>query len=184
MPEQPELTPGSAAVVDDPGAIADGRERSLDPNAIIAARVSGGIAAAVVSFALLVTVIVLAAGSVLGSLVSWFAMIGWLVVTGALGLLSFSWPAVRHRHISYRVDERGIRIRRGVLWRAETSVPKSRVQHTDVSRGPIERGLGLATLIIHTAGTEQAAVSLSGLPHADAYRIRDFLIGGGEDDAV
>ncbi len=63
-------------------------------------------------------------------------------------------------------------------------MPKSRVQHTDVSRGPIERGLGLATLIIHTAGTEQAAVSLSGLPHADAYRIRDFLIEGGEDDAV
>jgi membrane protein YdbS with pleckstrin-like domain len=167
-----------------PTSIADGRERGLHPNEIIAARISGGITAAVVAFALLVAAILLVASSFLGRPFSLLALLGWLGVAVALGALSFSWPAVRHRHISFRVDERGIRIRRGVFWRTETSVPKSRVQHTDVSRGPIERGLDLATLIIHTAGTEQASVSLSGLPHDDAYRIRDFLIEGGEGDAV
>jgi membrane protein YdbS with pleckstrin-like domain len=178
MPDQPETVPAT------PGSIADGRERSLDPNEITAARISGGITAAVVSFGLLVATIVLAVSSLLPPPLSLLALTGWLAITAALGALSFAWPPVRHRHIRYRVDERGIRIRRGVFWRSETFVPKSRVQHTDVSRGPIERSLGLATLIIHTAGTEQASVSLSGLPHADAYRIRDFLIEGGEDDAV
>ena len=54
----------------------------------------------------------------------------------------------------------------------------------DVSEGPIERSFGLATLVIHTAGTEQAAVSLGGLARDTAFRVRDWLIGGGEDDAV
>ena len=194
MPDNPEPTPGApppfslpqppVALVADPGSVADGRERSLDSNEITAARISGGITVAVVAFALLVATVLLIVSSFLGSPVALFALAGWLGITGTLVVLSFSWPAVRHRHISYRVDERGIRIRRGVFWRSETSVPKSRVQHTDVSRGPIERSLGLATLIIHTAGTEQASVSLSGLPHAEAYRIRDFLIEGGADDAV
>ena len=63
-------------------------------------------------------------------------------------------------------------------------MPRSRVQHTDVSRGPIERGFDLATLIVHTAGTENASISLGGLKAASAYAIRDYLIGSGEDDAV
>ena len=101
-----------------------------------------------------------------------------------IGLLNLAWPAVRYRHISYRVDTTGIRIRRGVVWRSETSVPRSRVQHTDVARGPIERSFGLATLIIHTAGTENASVTLSGLAESDAYPIRDYLLESGDDDAV
>jgi membrane protein YdbS with pleckstrin-like domain len=181
MPDRFQPTP---PVVADRSPIADGRERKLDPNEITAARISGGVTAAVVAFALLMATILLIASSSPGPPFSMLALVGWLGITAGLAVLSFCWPAVRYRHISFRVDELGIRIRRGVFWRSETSVPKSRVQHTDVSRGPIERSLALATLIIHTAGTEQASVSLSGLPHDDAYRIRDFLLEGGEDDAV
>ena len=69
-------------------------------------------------------------------------------------------------------------------WRSEISVPKSRVQHTDVSQGPLQRRFGLATLVLHTAGTQHAAVSLSGLSHEAALQIRDYLIEGGPDDAA
>ena len=75
-------------------------------------------------------------------------------------------------------------IRRGVVWRSEISVPRSRVQHTDVSQGPLQRRFGLATLILHTAGTHHASVSLAGLPHAAALAIRDYLIEGGAGDVV
>ena len=71
-----------------------------------------------------------------------------------------------------------------MLWRSVSSVPRSRVQHTDVSQGPIERLFELSTLIIYTAGTEHASISLSGLPRATALEIRDHLIEGGQDDAV
>ena len=48
-------------------------------------------------------------------------------------------------------------------------------QHLDLKRGPLERAFGLATLVIHTAGTRMAAVSVSGLRGEDAERLRDRL---------
>jgi membrane protein YdbS with pleckstrin-like domain len=55
-------------------------------------------------------------------------------------------------------------------------VPRSRVQHLDIERGPIERHFGLATLILHTAGTRRQAIRQSGLPDADAVALRDALV--------
>ena len=94
------------------------------------------------------------------------------------------WPGVSYRHTDYRISDQGLRIRRGVLWRSVGNVPRSRVQHTDVSQGPVERYFGLATLVVYTAGTHHASTSLRGLPHERALLIRDHLIAGGKGDAV
>jgi membrane protein YdbS with pleckstrin-like domain len=164
--------------------VADGREHSLDAASVQAARITGGVAAAVFSGAGIIATVVLllSVGPGVPMLLLGLLLSGVLPVT-LIGL-ALGWPGVSHRYISYRVDAQGLRIRRGVWWRSEISLPRSRVQHTDVSRGPIERGFDLATLIVHTAGTENASVSLGGLKAAQAYAIRDYLIGGGEDDAV
>ena len=63
-------------------------------------------------------------------------------------------------------------------------MPRSRVQHTDVSQGPLERGYGLGTLVIYTAGTDHAKVDLHGLDHATALAIRDHLLPREGGDAV
>ena len=84
--------------------------------------------------------------------------------------------AAHYRYASYRIDEQGIVIRRGVLVRTVTTVPRSRVQHTDVSQGPIERRFGLGTLSIYTAGTVFAEVALPGLAYETATSIRDMLL--------
>jgi membrane protein YdbS with pleckstrin-like domain len=72
--------------------------------------------------------------------VSWIARLllfpGWLLVTLGIGWLSYAWPAVHYRHVSYTLDDEGIEIRTGVWWRQVMSVPRSRVQHIDVSQGP------------------------------------------------
>lgn len=178
--EQQDPTPPVAS----PASLADGRERRLDPRSIRADRLSGGILAAVLSAALLVGV--LAAG-LLGSpgLLGVLSLLGgWLAVGLLLTGLLMWWPAVSYRHTSYEISEQGIRIRRGVLWRTVSSVSRSRVQHTDVAQGPVERLFGLATLIVYTAGTHHASVSLSGLARETALLIRDHLIAGGEGDAV
>jgi membrane protein YdbS with pleckstrin-like domain len=165
-------------------SIADGSERRLEPKTIQAERISGGIFATVltgVSFVGMVLVVSLGSPGLIGGLA---LLGGWLVISGTVTGLILWWPAVRYRRISYQVSEQGIRIRRGVVWRRVASVPRSRVQHTDVSQGPIERAFGLATLIIYTAGTHNASVSLGGLAHETALEIRDHLIVGGDDDAV
>ena len=165
-------------------SIADGVDRSLDPRFVEVARLVNGVAAFVATFTILIAVVVITFAAAPPRLVVLAMFAGWLLLAAFFGSMSWFWPPLRYRRIFYNVDRLGIRIRRGVVWHSETSVPKSRVQHTDVSRGPIERAFGLATLVIYTAGTEHASVSLDGLTAETAGRIRDHLITGGDDDAV
>jgi hypothetical protein len=55
-------------------------------------------------------------------------------------------------------------------------IPLSRVQHVDLERGPIERHFGLASLEIHTAGTQNATHKISGLAAETANQVREELI--------
>jgi membrane protein YdbS with pleckstrin-like domain len=165
-------------------SLADGRERRLDPKMIRAEQLAGAILAAILSAALLVGVV---AAGIFGSPGLTGALLllgGWLAASVLVTGLLLWWPAVSYRHTTYEISEQGIRIRRGVVWRTVSSVPRSRVQHTDVAQGPIERMFELATLIVYTAGTHHASVSLSGLTRETAFLIRDHLIAGDKDDAV
>lgn len=175
-----------AAEIETPPAlgIADGTSHPLDPRYVLLERQVGWIATAILTLAVF-------CGFFIFLLVG---RAGWssAIVVGAMmaaGVIAFGWwqqmwPAVEYRHASYRVDANGLEIRRGVYFRAVTNVPRSRVQHTDVAQGPLQRRFGLATLIVHTAGNDSAVVELPGLTHDTALAIRDHLLPGRSDDAV
>lgn len=166
-------------------SVADGQEHALDPRVVPLERVTGAMLLAVMAVA-----------SLTGLLVAWFvdddrpAWLGWALTLSWPTMMTaaawqvFSWPPRAYRHTSYRVDDRGIEIRRGVFWRAVINVPKSRVQHIDVSQGPVERRFGLGTLVLYTAGTDHAKVELAGLEHGRALAIRAHLLPSGSNDAV
>lgn len=104
-----------------------------------------------------------------------------LIVLWAVLTLAHVWwgqarPRLFYRHSSFQVDDEYIEIHRGVLVRSVINLPRSRVQHTDVSQGPFERRHGLGTLHIYTAGVSHAMVPLPGLDHARALAIRDLLL--------
>lgn len=107
-------------------------------------------------------------------------------VIGFFFWLSFAWPAADYRRQGWRLDESGLEIRRGIFWRREITVPRARVQHTDVRQGPLQRQYGVAKLVIHTAGTEAPSIELNGLSLPIAQWLRDELIGElkGKSDAV
>lgn len=105
------------------------------------------------------------------------------VVALLLQLLAWLYSGARFNRTRFALDVDGLLIQRGVFWYSETRVPRSRVQHTDINRGPIDRWLGLAELKVHTAGTRLAAVALSGLGEDQARRLRNALLGE-DDDAV
>jgi len=169
-------------------SIADGLVRRLDPRSIDVEQATGWIVSAVLGAITFIPMF----GSGLAVLVSgqapwWVPMLIlalWIVVNGALAWQLQRWPAIAHRHTAYRVDQDGIEIRRGVVWRKIVNVPRSRVQHTDVSQGPLERRYGLGTLVIYTAGTDHARVALSGLEHGTALQIREHLLPRESGDAV
>jgi len=81
-------------------------------------------------------------------------------------------PLRRHAARGYDLGDDRLRVVRGLWFRSDTVVPFGRVQHIDIHQGALERGLGLATLTVHTAGTHNASVSLPGLAEADAAAMR------------
>ena len=100
----------------------------------------------------------------------------WAVASAARLAWSQYRPILEYRYSSFLLDGDAIEIRRGALFRHVISVPRSRVQHTDVSQGPLERRYGLGTLHIYTAGVSHAQVPLPGLAHSRAIEIRDALL--------
>ena len=186
----PVLAPlplAEAAVAPPAPEVLDGQEHKLDPRSITAARVTGGIWLAVLAAGLLVCILfqLFTGAGAFWIMMSLGAGGSFLVL---IALLSWFWPPLRYRYASYRVNDRGFFMKEGVVWRSVVTVPRSRVQHTDVAQGPLQRVFGIATLIVYTAGTEHAFVSLRGLAPETANAIRDFLIDAGsdgeQDDAV
>ncbi|GAA0302467.1 PH domain-containing protein [Halarchaeum salinum] len=110
------------------------------------------------------------------------------VVFGVAFVLGVGYAALRYRLWRYEVREDTLYIERGVFTRVRTVVPYVRVQHVDSQRGPIERLLGLGTVVVYTAGSRGADVSIPGLAAERATtlqeRLRDLAIESEPTDAV
>lgn len=84
-------------------------------------------------------------------------------------------PGRRYRRLGYALHPTLLQVVRGWLFHADTIVPLIRVQHIDVTRGPLEKAFGTATLVVHTAGTHNSIVVLPGLAPERASDIRDEI---------
>lgn len=102
---------------------------------------------------------------------------GLLSVLGPLlALLSITTAPQRvYRRLLYGLDARLLQVLRGWLFHTDTIVPFVRVQHLDVTRGPLDKLFGTATLVVHTAGTHNSIVTVPGLPPERAEEIRDII---------
>ena len=163
---------------------ADGNPRQLDPRVIPFDRLVGWITTLVLAAILLFILLGLWLG---GGLPDWAAAAGgpiWSLMVAGLAWHAYRWPEIAYARTSYVLDEQGIEIRTGVWWRRIIAVPRSRVQHIDVTQGPMQRSYGLGTLVVFTAGTAHSSVSLGGLAHETALAVRDLLLPRVEEDGV
>ncbi len=76
------------------------------------------------------------------------------------------------RRLAYQAREHDLSVRSGVLTHRVQTLPFTRVQHVNVQRGPIERWLGLATLMVSSAGPD---LVLPGLAVETADRIKALV---------
>lgn len=128
----------------------------------------------------------------IASLVVGATPMGWTIaavsvaVPTLLMLFAFVIPKWSHRRRGYRWrrhhDEDVLELRQGIWWRSVHVIPTWRVQHADVSQGPLQRMFGLATLTMYTAGTRHASIEMVGLNHQVAVDARDRLIQPDEAD--
>lgn len=101
------------------------------------------------------------------------------LLTGAATALTLVfallWPPLRYAHWRWSVGPDRVVIRRGVVWRTHSLLPRVRIQHVDTRNSPLQRWLGLSSLIIYTAGTRGADVEIPGLAAEQAERLREQL---------
>ena len=109
------------------------------------------------------------------------AVVGLALV--AAGLLWERFLARRVAAWGYAERHEDLMVRRGVLIRRESVIPYGRMQFIDVTAGPVERSLGLATLRMHTAAAASDA-RIPGLENAVAGKLRDQLAALGEAQAA
>jgi uncharacterized protein len=100
------------------------------------------------------------------------------------GALSWFLPEAAYRHLRFGVDAAGIVIQRGVFFRSHIALPRVRIQHTDVSQGPLQRRYGVGTLKFYTAGSAYTKIELPGLAHGEAVELRDALLAEGRESGV
>ena len=84
-------------------------------------------------------------------------------------------PYRRWGRLGYALHPKMLQVVRGWLFHMDTIVPLVRVQHIDVTRGPLDKAFGTATLVVHTAGTHNSIVTLPGLSPDNASAIRDEI---------
>ena len=103
-----------------------------------------------------------------------------LAVAAVFGVvLAAALPGLFYRSWRYRVGEEALELRHGVLTVKRSIVPYFRVQHVDLSQGPIERALGLARLKVHTASAGTDA-SLPGVELERAEEVRRLVLDRAE----
>jgi membrane protein YdbS with pleckstrin-like domain len=109
---------------------------------------------------------------------------GWAMIALVCVWLSWQRPPRVFRAWQWRIDARVLEIRSGLLFQRTRLLPLSRLQHVDLERGPLERRFGLASLVLHTAGTHSASITIPGLDANEAISLRDHLVEIGGNDAV
>ena len=129
---------------------------------------------------------ILAIGAFAAVVASWFIFgftLAWYLIAGAAFLfvvflfwISYVWPAWEYEKTFWRLGDNGLEIHRGVFWRHRISIPAARVQHADVSQGPLQRRYELGKLTVHTAGTHNASIELDSIAHATAIELRDEIV--------
>ena len=100
--------------------------------------------------------------------------------------LSYAWMRLDYRMRFYLVTDRSLRLREGLWTVREMTLTYSNVQNVTIEQGPLQRLLGIADLVVHTAGGGQKGGSGSsdkpslheGRLHdvEDAERIRERIL--------
>jgi len=79
------------------------------------------------------------------------------------------------------VREHDIAYRSGLYWRKTVMLAYNRVQHVEVSSGPLQRKFDLASVKFFTAGGSGVDLKVDGLSRERAGQIRAYIVARGGD---
>ena len=94
-----------------------------------------------------------------------------LFVGGGLILVSS-----RFNNAKYHLGGEDLAYGHGIFWKNRRYIARARVQHVDITAGPIARALNLVHLSVFVGGQAAAAISIPGLTPEEGERLRSTLL--------
>lgn len=76
----------------------------------------------------------------------------------------------------YALREHDVLFQSGLFWQKTTAVAFNRIQHIDLTHGPLERKYQIASLKFFTAGGGAVDLKVPGLPEQDAEQMRALIL--------
>ena len=76
----------------------------------------------------------------------------------------------------YEVTDFEVILEWGVWWQTTRFVPRDRIQHVDITSGPIARKFGLVHVHLYVAGAHGSIGAIPGLTPAEAEELRSMLV--------
>ena len=97
-------------------------------------------------------------------------------IWGLIYLVTLLYIRKEFRLKGYVLRKHDIVYRKGWFWTSIIVVPFNRIQHCELSQGPLEKNYNLAKLNVFTAGGQSSDLKLPGLKKEEAANIKDFLV--------
>jgi len=98
------------------------------------------------------------------------------LIISSLSIVSALFGYYSAKACGYFQDKFDIYFKQGLWWRKQTALNFSRIQHIDISHGPIERRYQMATIKFFTAGGATSDLKISGLPNKIAESLRSDIL--------
>lgn len=94
------------------------------------------------------------------------------IILGYMLLALCLYPPIEYRQWGYIISDDRIEIRHGIFLIKITVIPIVRVQHITITQGPINRKLGISTIVIHTAS---GTFAIEGISNDNAKTMAEML---------
>jgi len=104
----------------------------------------------------------------------------WIVIM----ILVIIWIPAAFKALEYYIDDEGVKMKGGVVWKRHVTIPYLKITNVDVTQGPVQRYYNIGTIHVQTAGAggkqgEKAELKINGI--RDLEKVRDIIIGRVKD---
>jgi len=128
------------------------------------------------AFSLILGILFLAAITAAVSLwIVGISIFGWIIIM----IFVIIWIPAAFNALEYYIDDEGVKMRCGVVWKKQVTVPYSKITNVDITQGPMQRYYNIGTIHVQTAGAsgkqgERAELKINGIKELE--EVRDTII--------
>jgi len=93
-------------------------------------------------------------------------------------VITLIWIPAAYRAVEYYIEDDSVKMKGGIFWRKQVTVPNQKITNIDITQGPFQRFLKLGTIHVQTAGAggqqgQKAELKISGV--RDTGKIKDAI---------